>query len=255
MRDPTKRFSSRVENYVKYRPSYPQAVIQTLQQECELTPTSVVADIGSGTGILTKLLLEHGNPVFAVEPNQEMQEAAQQLLSGYANFTPINGTAEATTLTSQSIDLIVAGQAFHWFEPVATRAEFARILRPQGWVALIWNARRIQGTAFMRDYEALLHQYSSEYKEVGHQRAEMDDGAIAAFFGQAGCKIVSLPNSQHFDAAGLQGRLLSSSYSPEPGHPDYAPMLDALHKLFDQHQIDGRVSFEYETKIYLGRLT
>lgn len=254
MQDSTKRFSSRVENYVKYRPAYPQAVVETLQQECGLKAASVIADIGSGTGILSKLFLDQGNPVFAVEPNQEMRQAAEATLAGYTNFHSVTGTAEATTLSEQSIDFITAGQAFHWFDPVPTRQEFERILRPAGWVALIWNTRQMHGTPFMRDYEALLHRFSPEYKEVGHQRAEMDDTVIQAFFGAEGCQIVAHPNRQQFDYEGLKGRLLSSSYAPEPGHPQHEPMLAALQNIFNQHQVDGRVTFEYETKIYFGRL-
>lgn len=255
MRDSTKRFSSRVENYVKYRPAYPLAVIETLEKECQLSTTSVVADIGSGTGILAGLFLEHGNPLFAVEPNREMREAAEATLSGYTNFHSIDGTAESTTLQNNSIDLITAGQAFHWFNPEPTRNEFERVLRPNGWVALIWNARLIRGTPFMQEYESLLHEYSSEYKEVGHQRAEMDEVVINSFFGTQGCKVLSHPNSQHFDFDGLKGRLLSSSYSPEPNHPNHLPMMRALERLFAKHQEEDRVTFAYETKIYLGKLT
>lgn len=254
MQDSTKRFSSRVENYVKYRPSYPSSVIDTLHNQCQLTPASRVADIGSGTGILTKLFLEYGNPVFAVEPNLDMRQASEQLLANYTNFHSINGTAEATTLADHSLDFVTAGQAFHWFDPVRTRLEFQRILRTDGWVVLIWNSRQVAGLPFMEGYEALLLAHSSEYPEVGCQRADMDVGAIQAFYGPAGCKIVTLPNSQHFDYEGLKGRLLSSSYAPEPGHPQHEPMMAALQTLFAEHQVDGMVTFSYETKIFMGQL-
>ncbi|MFN8443542.1 MAG: class I SAM-dependent methyltransferase [Caldilineaceae bacterium] len=254
MQDSTKRFSSRVENYAKYRPSYPPNVIDTLHNECQLTPASRVADIGSGTGILTKLFLAYGNTVFAVEPNLDMRQAAELLLINYTNFSSINGTAEATTLADHSVDFVTAGQAFHWFDPVRTRLEFQRILRADGWVMLIWNTRQVAGLPFMEGYEALLLAHSAEYPEVGCQRADMDDSAIQDFYGPAGCKIVTLPNSQRFDYEGLKGRLRSSSYSPEPGHPQYEPMMDALQTLFAEHQVDGMVTFSYETKIFMGQL-
>lgn len=254
MQNSTQRFSSRVDNYIRYRPSYPWAVIETLQAHCGLTPAQVVADVGSGTGKLTELFLQHGNPVFAVEPNAEMRAAGERLLQRYAHFTSVAGTAEATTLPAQAVDLVVAGQAFHWFDAAAARQEFARILQPNGWVALIWNYRRLVGTPFMQAYEQLLHTFSSEYQEVGHQRPELTEAAISAFFGPAGCQVAIEPYQQTFDLAGLQGRLLSSSYSPEPGHPQHEPMITALAELFQTYQSAGTVAFVYDTKIYYGQL-
>src|ERR1019366_5901844 len=135
----TTRFSSRVENYIKYRPGYPQAIVDLLSARCGLTSASVIADVGSGTGILTELMLRNGNKVFAVEPNRDMREAAERLLSQHPNFISVEGTAEVTRLNDASVDLIVAGQSFHWFDRVKTRQEFLRVLKPGGWVALIWN--------------------------------------------------------------------------------------------------------------------
>lgn len=255
MPDSTQRFSSRVDNYIQYRPSYPRAVLETLQTQCGLTADRVVADVGSGTGKLTELFLQQGNRVFGVEPNREMREAGEKLLQPYPRFTSIAGTAEATTLPAQAVDFVIAGQAFHWFDPVPTRHEFARILRPDGWVALIWNYRRLTEIGFMPAYEALLHTFSREYQEVGHQRPELTEAAIGAFFGAAGCQIAVHPYQQCFDFAGLKGRLLSSSYSPEPGHPQHEPMIAALAELFQAYQVAGQVAFVYDTKIYYGRLT
>jgi SAM-dependent methyltransferase len=251
----TQRFSSRVNNYIRYRPSYPWAVIETLQTQCGLTTATVVADIGSGTGKLTELFLQHGNHVLGVEPNREMRTAGEQIWQGYPHFTSVAGTAEATTLPAQVVDLVVAGQAFHWFDPAQARQEFARILRPKGWVALIWNYRRLTNSGFMQAYEALLHRFSSEYQEVGHQRPELTEVAIGSFFGTAGCQIAVHPYQQTFDFAGLKGRLLSSSYSPEPGHPEHEPMITALAELFQIHQVAGQVAFAYDTKIYYGHLS
>jgi ubiquinone/menaquinone biosynthesis C-methylase UbiE len=132
MPDPTQRFSSRVENYVKYRPGYPPAILDLLRDKCGLTSASTVADIGSGTGILTGLLLKSGARVFGVEPNPDMRAAGERLLAGQANFTSLAGTAEATTLPAQSVGIITAGQAFHWFDREPTRREFQRILQPGG---------------------------------------------------------------------------------------------------------------------------
>jgi ubiquinone/menaquinone biosynthesis C-methylase UbiE len=137
MTDSTRRFSNRVKNYVRYRPSYPQGVISALQAETALTKSSVIADIGSGTGLSAELFLQNGNPVFGVEPNLAMRQAAEQHLKNYPHFYSVDGTAEATTLPNKSVDYAVAAQAFHWFNPQLARQEFSRILQPGGWVVLI----------------------------------------------------------------------------------------------------------------------
>jgi SAM-dependent methyltransferase len=250
--DPTQRFSSRVDHYVRYRPGYPVGVVELLRVECGLTPTWVVADVGAGTGLLTQPLLEHGNRVWAVEPNGDMRQAAERLLGSRPGFVSVAGRAEATTLPSASIDLITAGQAFHWFEPAPTRAEFTRILRPGGWVALVWNERLTETTPFLRAYEDLLVRYATDYDRVDH-RLVADDPAIAAFF-QTPVSKHTLPNQQRFDLEGVRGRLLSSSYAPEADHPNYAPMLTELERLFAQHAQEGVVVFEYLTLVYLARL-
>jgi len=252
MIDSTRRFSSRVENYIKYRPGYPSAILGLLKEKCGLTGRSMVADIGSGTGILTELFLGNGNPVFGVEPNREMREAAERLLGKYPNFTSLSGTAESTTLKNQSVDFITASQAFHWFDREPTRREFLRVLKPGGWVVLIWNERE-QTTPFAKAYELLLRTYGTDYEEVNHKHA--DAKVIGPFFGANDYKLAGFPNQQIFDWEGLKGRLLSSSYAPEPGHSKHAPMLEALSALFSAHQTDGKVTFEYDTCVYYGQLS
>ena len=252
MLDPTQRFSSRVENYVKYRPSYPAAIIDLLAAECGLTPASIIADVGSGTGILTELFLKNGNRVYGIEPNREMREAGEQLLKDYARFTSIAAAAEATTLADHSVDFVTAGQAFHWFDRDRAHTEFKRVLKPQGWVMLIWNERRITSTPFQQDYERLLHTYATEYAAVDHK--QVDEDVLQSFYGSADFRLTTLANQQIFDFEGLKGRLLSSSYAPEAGHPNHLPMLEELHRVFEAHQIDGRISFEYDTQVYYGKL-
>jgi SAM-dependent methyltransferase len=268
MTDSTRRFSSRVENYVRYRPSYPPEIVALLASECGLTQDALVADIGSGTGLLTELFLKNGNRVFGVEPNREMREAGERLLAGYPNFTSVDGTAEATMLGDRSVDIVTAGQAFHWFDRVRARAEFARILRPPssgpstssggasglsgGWVALIWNERRVGTTPFLEAYEGLLRTYAGEYATLNHR--QVDQETIAAFFAAGTFRSAAFENRQIFDFEGAKGRLLSSSYTPEPGHPQHQPMLDELARIFHDHQDNGTVAFEYDTNVYYGRL-
>jgi SAM-dependent methyltransferase len=250
---PTERFSSRVENYIKYRPHYPQAIVELLRKECGLTGDSVIADIGSGTGILTELFLKNGNTVFGVEPNNEMREAGERLLRDYSKFKSITGTGETTTLSNGSVDFITAGQAFHWFDRVNARREFVRILRPGGWVVLIWNDRNISGRPFFTAYEDLLRTYGTDYEAVGHKH--VDSELISSFFGADPFKLATFPNEQVFDYEGLEGRLLSSSYAPEQGHPKHAPMLQQLKTIFGQYETKGKVTFEYDTCVYYGRLS
>jgi SAM-dependent methyltransferase len=247
----TERFSSRVDNYVRYRPRYPQAVLETLQTNCGLTKTSVIADVASGTGILTELFLQNGNVVYGVEPNRDMCEAAERLLKEYSNFKSVVGTAEETTLVEKSVDFVTVGQAFHWFEQDKARREFERVLKPQGWVALVWNERRDKDS-LDHAYEQLVQKYSDDYAEVHHKR--IDNSVLQDFFGGEFQKR-TLENHQLFDFGGLKGRLLSSSYSPEVGHPQHAPMLAELREIFDAHQVNGHVTVFYDTNLYYGHLS
>lgn len=244
------RFSDRVEDYVKYRPGYPPAVMEALRTHCGLTPSAVIADIGSGPGNFARLLLENGNEVFAVEPNAEMRTAGQQLLGSFANYHSQAGKAEATGLADASVDFVTAAQAFHWFDLPRARKEFRRILRHDGWVVLLWNERLIDATAFLRDYEALLLKYGSDYKEVRHENAYR---TIADFF-DGKQQELRFENSQLFDFDGLRGRLLSSSYAPAGDSPMREPMLRDLQVLFDKHSESGHVSFDYEVRMYFGHL-
>ena len=248
MSNSTTRFSDRVEDYVKYRPHYPAAVLIYLQTTYSFLPSWDVADIGSGTGISTELFLAGGNRVYAVEPNREMRMKAEELLSGYPGFVSIDGTAEATGLPESSVDLIVAGQAFHWFDPVGTRREFVRIARPGTVVALIWNERLILSD-FEKEYEDLILEYGGDYKTINHKN--ISDPQIGAFFQPQSFESAVFDNEQVFDFDGLKGRLLSSSYIPKEG-TGHDAMMKALTALFERHQTGGRVRVGYETKLYTG---
>lgn len=252
MSDSLTRFSNRSDDYVKFRPGYPADVIQILESDCGLREASVVADVGSGTGILSELLLQNGNSVFAVEPNAAMRQAAEGLLSGYEEFKSIDATAEATTLESGSVDFVTAAQAFHWFDRVRAKKEFRRILEPGGWVVLIWNERRLDSTAFLRAYEELLLRFGTDYEKVRHEKVASE---IAEFFSPGSFKLQTLENAQHFDFESLKGRLLSSSYAPEGDHPKFGSMLNELEVIFNANQTNGSVSFEYDTKVYYGHLS
>lgn len=252
MSDPVARFSNRADNYARYRPSYPPAVIDILKHDCGLRETSTIADVGSGTGILSELFLQNGNPVIGIEPNAAMRQAAECLRERFAKFVSIDATAEATTLEPAGVDFITAGQAFHWFDREKARREFARVLKPGGWVLLIWNERRLDSTPFLRDYENLLLRYGTDYEKVRHENMA---GEIAPFFAPEACQLKSLENAQHFDFESLRGRTRSASYTPEPGTPNFEPLFAELEEIFNANKREGMISFEYDTRIYYGHLT
>lgn len=249
--NPTQRFSSRVNDYVLYRPGYPVEILELLKSECGLTTRSVIADIASGTGIFTRMLLENGNRVFGVEPNHDMRKAGESFLASYSNFTSVAGAAEATTLPDRSVDFVTAAQAAHWFDREHARNEFVRILRPGGWTVLIWNERRTDTTPFLLAYEKLLLEFGTDYEDVRHERTT---DAIGSFFAPSPFEKRVFAMRQEFDYDGVRGRLLSSSYAPAAGHARHEPMLRQLRRIFDAYQENGRVSFDYDTRVYYGLL-
>jgi len=251
MLDSISRFTSRVDNYVKYRPHYPKQVLEILRTECGLTPEWRIADVGSGTGFLTELFLENGNPTIGVEPNAAMRAAAETLLAGYPNFTSLDGTAESTGLDDSSVEMVTAGQAFHWFDRAKAKMEFSRILKPGGWVVLVWNDRR-SGSPFMDAYNQLLLTLGIEYGRVNHRR--FDHVARSEFFSPGGYVTRQCDNMLSLDFDGVKGRALSSSYVPEAGQPGHEEMVAELARIFEEHQTDGRVPFEHDTSVYFGRL-
>lgn len=247
----TERFSQTVQDYIKYRPSYPKEVLYVLINECHLTPANIIADIGSGTGFLAKLFLDYGNTVYGVEPNQPMREAGEDFLSDYTQFHSIDGTAEATTLANHSVDFITAGTAFHWFDAEKAKLEFKRILKPSGWVLLVWNVRNIQDSKLIQNYENLIVKYGTDYLESNAKK--FDKTAVKEFFNPHEMRVQSFRNSQHFDWEGFKGRLLSTSYSLRPGDDGYEEMMRELKMIFDRYQQNGVVEFLYDTKLYYGQ--
>ena len=252
--DPKERFSNRVDDYVKARPSYPGLI--PLLTEVGLTPGDVIADIGSGTGISALPFLENGNTVYCVEPNAAMRASAEAQLSDHAQFRSVAGTAENTTLPDRSVDWIVVAQAFHWFNVGAARSEFGRILRSGGRVALIWNTRKFEGTPFLVAYEAFLNGFGTDYDRVRNHTARLTHGLATGndpfgFFA-SGYQRHALNNVQRLDRAALTSRVLSASYIPAQGTARHDAMRAALDRLFDQHQSDGYVVLEYHIEVFVG---
>jgi SAM-dependent methyltransferase len=252
--DATTRFSTRVQDYVRYRPRYPQALYEFLRDELRVGSGSVVADVGSGTGIFAEPLLAAGAVVYGVEPNAEMRGAAEQLLSPrYPNFHSVAAAAEATTLPDHCADLVSCAQAFHWFNQPRAAAEFKRVAKRGGAVAVVWNQRRTTAAGFLADYEALLVKYGTDYRQVAREHRPMSEADFAALFG-CPFRRVTFANAQSLDLAGLRGRVLSASYTPAPGQPGHAELLAGLEPLFDRYQVAGLVTIPYETEVFVARV-
>jgi SAM-dependent methyltransferase len=245
------RFSNRVENYVRYRPGYPHEVLDLFKRQMALTRASVIADVGSGTGISSKLFLENGNEVFGVEPNDAMRAAAEEFLAAFPNFHSRNGTAENTGLPDASVDLVIAAQAFHWFDPQKTHVEFKRILMDGGFVALLWNERQLDTTPFLREYEQFLLRFAKDYTKVRHEN--INEKKLTDFLG-LNYRRATFPNAQVFDLDGLNGRVLSSSYMPAEGDSSYQAMTAELQTVFAKHAESGKIELSYNTNVYYAQL-
>jgi ubiquinone/menaquinone biosynthesis C-methylase UbiE len=245
------RFDNRVENYVKYRPHYPKDLLDLFRNDMNLQKSAVIADIGSGTGISARLFLENGNEVIGIEPNQLMREAAKEYLSEFSNFKVIDGTAENTTLEDQSIDLIIAAQAFHWFKNQDALNEFRRILCKNGYISLIWNERQLDSNDFLRKYERFLTEFGTDYQQVRHDLITKE--TLETFF-NTNFKSETFQNSQTLDFEGLLGRILSSSYMPAENHPRFAEMQKSLKQLFAEHAEGGKISILYNTNIFYTKI-
>lgn len=250
--DPTSRFSERVQHYIASRPSYPAAALDAFVHHTALAPGARIADIGSGTGIFSKLLLDRGYEVLGVEPNSAMRLAAEQLLWEEDHFESVAGRAEETNIATASCDAVTAAQAFHWFDSARAREELRRILKPGGSIVLIWNQRHLDTTPFLCAYEEFLHNWGTDYAQVSESYE--DPEAIAGLYRGAEWRVDTFPNLQHFNYPGLCSRVLSCSYVPGKDNPNRPPMLAALRALFEEYAEDGQVTFEYDTNLYIGRV-
>ena len=250
---PTERFSNRAEAYRKHRPGYPSAVVDLLRTPGGLHRGTSVGDIGSGTGILTRRLLEAGYDVWGVEPNDAMRQAAEEDLAGFSRFHSVNAAAESTGLPDATFSAITVAQAFHWFEPAAARREFQRLLLPGGLVFIIRNERFGDASPFARDYEALLQDLGESYRAVRHRDHEASIARLRHFF-PGETSTAQFDNPQILDWPGLRGRFLSSSYAPAAGEPGHDECLGRLEELYHRHAREGRITLEQKTEVTFGTL-
>ncbi len=250
--NPTERFTGRVESYRLFRPPYPAVVVDLLRRECSLPPEAQLADIAAGSGLLTEIFLAAGFAVTAVEPNAEMRRACAALQLQYPRLTLADGTAEATGLPDRSMDLITVAQAMHWFDLDKTRVEFARILRPGGWCAVLYNNRRLSGDLFHDAYERFLLEFGIDYGAVKQQHVGRK--RLAQFLDPSRMHCYSIPNPQFLTLEALEGRIRSSSYMPPPSHPRFEEMRAGIRRLFDSTQSDGTVTMRHDCLVCWGQL-
>lgn len=248
----TSRFSNRVDDYVKYRPDYPAAMLGFLQDNYKLNKDNIIADIGSGTGISSLYFLKSGYEVIGVEPNPEMREKSVELLTAFPLFKAVDGSAEHTALEDDAIDVIISGQAFHWFDVIETKKEFRRILKQGGLLVLFWN-ERLLSSGFEKEYDALIVKHAIDYVKVDHRR--IDRESIQSFYAPEPFELKEFSNYQIFDFEGLRGRLLSSSYMPQKGDAGYEAMVADLKQLYDKYQQQDTITINYTTKVYVGKLS
>lgn len=234
-------------NYVAYRPGYPSAMLEVFESEMGLTADSIVADIGCGPGQSSRPFLEFGCVVIGVEPNDLMREAAEDLLSGFERFSTSPGNAAATGLETDSVDIVVAAQAFHWFDDESSVREFERILKPGGYAALIWNERQLDSTPFLAGYEKMLTEFGTDYLSVRHD--DLSEESIEQSLGRK-IRKASFPNFQVLDLEGLIGRLRSSSYTPAEGESGFSDMIARTGELFAEHNENGKITISYDTNVF-----
>jgi SAM-dependent methyltransferase len=250
---PTTRFATKAEYYARYRPSYPTHILDTLEQEWDFSAQNIIVDIGSGTGIGSQMFLDNDNVVHGVEPNTDMRSFAEQWLSSYQNFHSIVGTGEATTLPPAMCDTIVCAQSLHWLDHDSARQEFQRILKPNGFVCIVWNLPE-RDSAFGQEYEEILLRYGTDYAQI-QSDTWTQRKSIEEFFQSSSIQQYEYPNQQFFDAEGLQGRFLSNSFIPDPSHSQYDTMLADIRSLYARHAQKDMIAFRYRTLMYCGRFS
>ena len=254
--DSTARFSDRVEAYLAGRPRYPWEVVTHLERIGALPPLpirGVIADIGVGTGLSAEPFLAAGHRVIGIEPNAPMRAAGAEFLARYANFEARDGTADATGLADGAIDLVVAAQAFHWFDPKRFRAESRRILRPGGWAALIWNDRDLTTTPFLVGYEALLVEFGNDYRAIRYRHQGTE--AIPVYFDGRVSTVAEFRHQRCLDWSMLAALAGSASYLPAPGQPRHAELMAALRALFGSHAEGGTIDMRYTCRVHAAPLS
>jgi len=249
---PTERFSSRVEAYRRFRSRYPREIIPLLEERCALTRESVIADIGAGTGMLSELFLENGNRVYGVEPNADMRAVCEELVPRHPLLTCVDGAAEETHLPDRSADFVAIGRALHWFDQARCRPEFIRILRPGGWVVLASQGPHTRSEPVVRDFQTILKEHGLDYAQMRH-RYDLDNLARRLYAGGEFHE-AEFASAEEMTYEELEGFMLSLSVTPQPGHPGFPAMQQALREYFARHESGGKIRIPMTCKIHFGHL-
>jgi SAM-dependent methyltransferase len=243
-------FSAKAADYIASRPDYPTSLFDVLRNTCKVSVGAFVADIGAGTGLLTKGLLQQGFRVVAIEPNASMRKICDQLLEKYKKYQSADGSAEAIPLEALSVDLITSAQAFHWFEADKAKAEFLRVLRPLGQVALIWNDRVLEDMLHV-ELDKLFTEFGGPKRAVLVAHKKRVD--VSKFFGTTVPIEFSWPHEQSLNQAGLESLAFSRSYMPERNSPAGREISHRVSRIFKSHVKTGLVTVRYTTIVMIGR--
>ena len=249
--DNTIKFTGKAAVYAKARPNYAMEFIEYLYNDVGMNSSSVIADIGSGTGILSKALLEKGSVVYCVEPNNDMRETAENNLSNFSNFHSVRGKAENTTLRAGSVDFIVVAQAFHWFDVESFRVECQRILKPNGKVILVWNTR-VNTSELVKENALICKKYCPNFVGFSGGDEHKDDN-IASFF-KEDFEDRRFSNDLQFDKIKFVERCLSASYSLKETDSDYKSYISELEALFEKYSVNDILTMPNETTAYIGQV-
>ncbi|MCX9157293.1 class I SAM-dependent methyltransferase [Niveibacterium sp. 24ML] len=238
-------FTEKVRDYIVGRPGYPDALVARLAERVGARAGQHLADIGCGTGLLAQTFLQHGYTVTGIEPNNAMREAGAQLLAVLPSFQMFSGTAEQTGLPDASVDGIVVGTAFHWFDQAPTRAEFARILRPGGWVALVGNERDVVSGA-----DAALASLLAQFRSDAHEQMRALEACAPAGFLGAGALHFELGHRLSLDQAAFSALVFSRSYMPRPNSARRAEAEAAIETAFARYAAGGRYTLNYRATVF-----
>ena len=247
------KFTGKADIYAKYRPTYPDSFIKYLYHDIGFNNNSVIADIGSGTGILTELLLKQGSTVYGIEPNEDMRKSAEITLSLYSNFHSVNATAEQTDRPDLSVNYITAAQAFHWFDRKRFKSECQRILCKNGLVVLVWNSRD-NTSDLVKENDLINRKFCPNFKGFsGGMRGESPE-EYRDFFKNGLCEYKIFNHDLLFDEDGFIGRNMSASYAPRPTEYNYEPYVSALKQLFEKYNASGILCMPNLTRSYVGQV-
>lgn len=247
------KFTGKAAVYTKYRPTYPDSFLEYLFRELGFHHNSVTADIGSGTGILTGLLLKRGCTVYGVEPNEDMRKTAEKALSHFERFHSVNASAEHTGLPDTCVDAVTAAQSFHWFDRAKFKAECQRILRENGTVVLVWNSRDAE-SELVQENDAVNHRFCPNFKGFSGGMRGDDPNGFRDFFKNGIYEYKIFEHTLSVDEKGFIGGNLSASYAPKPADNNYNPYISALKQVFEKYNDSGILRIPFFTGSYAGRV-